>query len=79
VIGRKNFLFANTPKGATVSAIIYSIIETAKENGLNPMSYLTYLFERMPNVDSLTNPELLQQLLPWSSSLPDSCRAPLRQ
>ncbi|WP_236013085.1 transposase domain-containing protein, partial [Heyndrickxia sporothermodurans] len=41
--GRKNFLFSNTPKGARASAIIYSIVETAKENGLNPYYYLRYL------------------------------------
>lgn len=44
VIGRKNWLFANTPRGAQASATIYSIVETAKENGLNPFSYLQYLF-----------------------------------
>lgn len=44
VIGRKNWLFANTPKGAAASAVIYSIMETAKENGLNPYAYLTYIF-----------------------------------
>ena len=51
VIGRKNWLFANTPRGARASATAYSIVETAKENGLNPMAYLTYLFEQLPNVD----------------------------
>jgi transposase len=44
VIGRKNWLFSNTPRGAQSSAITYSIVETAKENGLNPYQYLTYLF-----------------------------------
>ncbi len=45
VIGRKNWLFANTPRGAKASASIYSIIETAKENGLHPFKYLMHLFE----------------------------------
>ncbi|NRF96336.1 IS66 family transposase, partial [Paenibacillus frigoriresistens] len=45
VIGRKNWMFSNTPRGAKASATIYSIIETAKENSLNPLLYLTYLFE----------------------------------
>lgn len=49
VIGRKNWLFANTPRGAKASAIIYSIIESAKENNLNPYAYLTHLFEQLPN------------------------------
>ena len=43
VIGRKNFLFANTPWGAQGSAVIYSMIETAKESGLDPYRYLTWL------------------------------------
>jgi len=46
---RKNWLFANTPQGADSSAIVYSIIETAKENKLNPFEYLKYLFETLPN------------------------------
>ena len=49
VIGRKNWLFSNTPRGAKASAIIYSIIETAKENNVEPFNYLTYLFEKLPN------------------------------
>ncbi len=74
VIGRNSWLFANTPHGARASAIIYSIVETAKENGLNPFAYLCYLFERMPNMD-VEDPAALDELLPYSPSLPDSCRA----
>lgn len=73
VIGRKNWIFANTPKGAKSSAIIYSIVETAKENGLNPLQYLTYLFEELPNMD-IRDMNALDQLLPWSKDLPDRCR-----
>ena len=40
VIGRKNWMFSNTPRGAQASAIVYSVVETAKENGLNPFIYL---------------------------------------
>ena len=72
VIGRKNFLFADTVRGAKASAIIYSIIETAKENGLNPMKYLTYLFEKMPNLDFKNNPDLFECVLPWGN-LPQDC------
>jgi transposase len=68
VIGRKNWLFCNTPKGAHASAMIYSIIESAKENRLNPYAYLDYLFERLPNLDS-RNDEVLDQLLPWNVKL----------
>ncbi|CCQ95373.1 hypothetical protein CULT_2540001 [[Clostridium] ultunense Esp] len=70
---RKNWLFSNTPRGAKASAIIYSIIETAKENNLNPYNYLTYLFERLPNID-LKDKDMIDQLLPWSAALPSNCR-----
>jgi hypothetical protein len=68
VIGRKNWLFCNTPKGANASAVIYSIIESAKENGLNPYAYLNHLFEKLPNLDPLDN-AALNQLLPWNVEL----------
>jgi transposase len=48
VVGRKNWLFSYTPQGAHASAAIYSLIETAKANGLEPYWYLRYLFERLP-------------------------------
>ncbi|MCL6634088.1 MAG: IS66 family transposase [Alicyclobacillus herbarius] len=69
VIGRKNWLFSNTPRGAKASAIAYSILETAKENGLNPFAYLEYLLERLPNIDTDDKTELAA-LLPWSETLP---------
>jgi len=75
VMGRKAWLFSNTPQGAKASAVIYSIIETAKENNLNPFGYLTYLFETLPNV-YITEPAVLDDYLPWSLKLPDSCRIP---
>jgi len=70
VISRKGWLFSNTPRGARASAVIYSIVETAKENGLIPFRYLCYLFERLPNLGDGS----LDELLPWSDSLPDNCR-----
>lgn len=73
VIGRKNWLFSNTPKGADASAIIYSLVETAKENNLNPFPYLQYLFEQLPNVN-IQGPEILERYLPWSKELPAICR-----
>jgi transposase len=74
VIGRKNWLFSNTPRGARSSATIYSIVETAKENGLNPSPYLIYLFETLPNID-IKDKDLLDELMPWSSTLPNRCKA----
>jgi len=74
VIGRKNWLFANTPRGAQASAIIYSILETAKENQLHPANYLTYLFEQLPNLLDPKDSEALDKLLPWSQAIPLTCR-----
>lgn len=73
VIGRKNWMFANTPGGAKASAMIYSIIETAKENGLNPFVYLVYLFEKLPQLSDPKDPQALDQLLPWSEEIPLAC------
>jgi transposase len=72
VQGRKQWLFSNTPNGAESSSIYYSIIETAKENNLNPYQYLNFLLEKLPGAKSSD----LEVLLPWSESLPDYCRVP---
>ena len=48
VVGRKNWLFSGTPEGATASAAMYTLIETAKANGLEPYWYLRFLFEKLP-------------------------------
>ena len=74
-IGRKNWIFANTEKGATASALIYSIIETAKENHLKPYEYLKFIFESAPAIDLQSNAALVQ-LLPWNA--PAVCRAPIQ-
>ena len=66
VIDRKNFLFANTPKGATGSAIMFSLIQTAIENGLDPYKYLTWLMKTAKDAD-LTNDQIVQNLLPWNA------------
>lgn len=73
VVGRKNWLFAKSPKGAVASAICYSIIETAKANHLKPFQYLMYLFETMPNLQIIDD-ESLDQLMPWSESLPEKLK-----
>lgn len=70
VLGRKNYMFSKSPKGAQASAISYSIIETAKANDLNPFLYLTYLFEQLPNID-IENDTALDALLPWSECIPE--------
>ncbi len=75
VIGRKNWLFANTPRGADASATIYSLVETAKENGINPLPYLIYLFETLPNIN-WKDPKALDLLLPWSEQIQSQFRVP---
>ena len=52
VIGRKNWLFSGTPDGAHASAVIYSLVETAKANGLEPYWYLRTLFDRLPTAST---------------------------
>lgn len=61
VIGRKNWLFSNTAQGAEASAILYSLIETAKANGLTPFDYLKTLLEELPK-----QPDNIDHLLPWN-------------
>lgn len=62
VIGRKNWLFSQSQKGATSSANLYSLIETAKLNGLEPYAYLKQVFTKLPNAETL---EDVDALLPW--------------
>lgn len=61
VIGRKNWMFSNTARGAQASAILYSLIETAKANGLTPFDYLKMLLEELPK-----QPDNIDHLLPWN-------------
>jgi len=63
VIGRKNWLFSGTPEGAEASALLYSLIETAKANKLEPYAYLRYIFDKLPIAASL---EDYEALLPWN-------------
>lgn len=63
VVGRKNWLFSNTPRGARASAAIYSLVETAKASGHDPYWYLKYLFEHLP--DAMTADEF-KKLLPYN-------------
>ena len=72
VMGRKNFLFANTPAGAKSSAVYFSLIETAKENGLDPYRYLTWVLKTAPTINMDDNNQLVT-LLPMKA--PDECKA----
>lgn len=74
VIGRKGWLFADTPKGAGASAAVYSVVETAKANKLNVFMYLVHILNKMPEANFKTDPSLLEDFMPWSHKLPDYCR-----
>ena len=75
-IGRKNWLIIDTIRGAQSSAIIYSIAETAKANNLKPYEYFEYLLEEISQHMEDTDLSFCENLLPWSTSLPEKCRKP---
>ncbi|MCP3666983.1 MAG: IS66 family transposase, partial [Gammaproteobacteria bacterium] len=60
---RKNWLFADTPAGAHASASLYSLIETAKANDLEPYQYLRHIFKELPKAQSVSE---IEQLLPFN-------------
>lgn len=64
-VGRKNWEFAGSPAGADASACVYSLVETAKANGIEPYAYLNALLTIVPGSDYRTNPERMEQLMPW--------------
>ena len=74
VIGRKNWLFSDTDKGADSSARCYSIIESAKLNNLNIFGYLSYLLTELPGLGENLSNDILDKCLPWSETLPDYCK-----
>lgn len=74
-VGRKNFLFSDTPRGAHASAGMYSVVTTAKMNGAKPFEYLTWVLTELPKKASdLNDPAVLESFMPWSPSLPAECR-----
>lgn len=62
-VGRKAWLFSNTPRGATASANLYTLVESAKANNANPYAYLKYVFSKLPNA---TTDDDLDALMPWA-------------
>lgn len=70
-MGRRNFLFHDTVDGAEASAIVYSLVETAKMNGLNTFRYLQTLLMYMP--DYVNEPEGIEDMLPWSELMQKTC------
>ena len=69
VVGRKGWLFADTPQGAEASAIIYSLMETAKANSLRLDDYLLHLLSVLPERAERSKDFELDDLLPWSEEM----------
>jgi transposase len=72
VMGRKNWLFSDTPDGANASMKIFSMIETAKANGVDPLKYLSFLLEHRPSTE-MTDDEL-ETFAPWSELAQETCK-----
>lgn len=70
-VGRRNWLFSETPKGAEASAVTYTMVEMAKAHGLNIYKYLNYLLERLPNTKM--SDEALSHLVPWDPDVACTC------
>ena len=73
-VGRKNYLFAATVNGARASAIAYSIIESARKNGLNPFQYLLYLFNKLPTILTKNPNADLSPFFPWADEVQKKCK-----
>ncbi len=71
-VGRKNWLFSDTPAGAKASAMIYSIVETATANNLAPRDYIQFLFKNLPDMEIQTHPDRLKQMLPWGKLIQEN-------
>ena len=69
VVGRKNWLFCDTVKGAESSAIVYSLVETAKANGIDPYHYLFYTLSVLPYFGKSPSHERLETLMPWADEV----------
>ena len=77
-VGRRNWLFAKSIRGADASAIVYSIVETALLSGLKPYLYLTYVLEKLLQTGAFPKQEELDRLLPWSNELPKELRTKIK-
>ena len=72
-VGRKNWLFCDTTKGADSSAIVYSMVETAKANGIDPYNYLFYVLSSLPYIGKSASHEILETLMPWNDDVKQQC------
>ncbi len=73
-LGRKNWLFCDTPKGAEASAIVYSLVESAKANGIEPFAYLQHVLVQLPYFGKNQSHEELESLMPWAPYIQQNFR-----
>ena len=74
VIGRKNRLFCKSNDGAVAAADAYSLVETAKANGLDVLKYLNFVFRKIPMADGNFTDALLETLMPWNETVRAECK-----
>ncbi|GAA0055551.1 hypothetical protein ScKU66_19700 [Streptococcus canis] len=74
VMGRKNWLFSQSFEEAKATAIVMSLLETAKRHGLNSEKYMSYLLDHLPNEETLAKREVLEAYLPWSKEVQTNCQ-----
>lgn len=74
VMGRKNWLFSQSFEGAKATAIIMSLLETAKRHGLDSEKYITYLLTHLSNEETLAKREVLEAYLPWAEVVQENCK-----
>ena len=74
VVGRKNWLFCDTQAGANASVVIFTLLETAKVNGLNPEAYLNHLLTVLPERFAADPQAVIDDLMPWNQEMQRSCK-----
>ena len=74
---RKNWLFCDTPKGAEASAVVYTLVETAKVNGLDPFRYLNYVLTNIRFCGQNPSNAELEEFLPWNETIQAECKPKL--
>ena len=75
-LGRKNWLFCDTPKGAEASAVVYSLVESAKANGIEPFAYLQHVLVQLPYFGKSPSHEELETLMPWAPDIQQDHKIP---
>ena len=75
-LGRKNWRFCDTPKSAEASALVYSLVESAKTNGIEPFAYLQHVLVQLPYFGKSPSHEELEALMPWAPNIQQEYKIP---